>query len=672
MARHSAQLLLSGEVSRDNAYPERRPARLGAHDRLAGVLARWVLHPVWHLIRPPARQLAGILPAVAAHAAAMQALDDEGLRDAARQMRKRLRRDGFGVALVGECFALISEAAHRAIGYRHYPSQFQAGWALLQGRLVEMQTGEGKTFAATLPAAVVALAGHPVHVITVNDYLSRRDAAEMGVFYDFLGLSVAVVAQGMENAERAAAYQRDIVYCTNKEIAFDYLRDKIAHTERENRVQLAVNRLDQAAGARTPNVLRGLYFAIVDEADSVFIDEARTPLVLSASRSAQSEQAMYARALEIARGLEVGQQYSFDARDGTVLLTEAGRAKIARLCAGADGVWRSVRGREELVAKALRALVLFVRDRHYIVEDDAVQIIDESTGRTMPDRSWEHGLHQLIETKEGCTLTDRRETLARITYQRLFRRYLRLAGMTGTAQEVAGEIRAVFDLDVVTIPLHRPSRRRHMPLRCDLDKPAKYQAVAAMVAGMVADGGRPVLIGTRSVAASEEISAVLTAHGIAHALLNARQDQAEADIIAQAGLPGRVTVATNMAGRGTDIRLSPEVAAAGGLHVVLTEFHESRRIDRQLFGRCARQGDAGSYQEMISLDDDLFAYAPAATAWVRRLAAGKRALPPLLVRGLVRLAQYAAERRAAEQRMRNFRDDERMATVLAFTGQAME
>ena len=672
MARRSAQLLVSGAVSRDNAYPERRPAQLGTHDRVAGLLARWLLHPLWHLVRPPVRQLAGILPAVAAHAAAMQVLDDAGLRDAARHMRKRLRRDGFGLALVGECFALISEAAYRAIGHRHYPSQFQAGWALLQGRLVEMQTGEGKTFAATLPACVVALAGHPVHVITVNDYLSHRDAAEMGVLYGFLGLSVGVVAQGMENAERAAAYQNAIVYCTNKEVAFDYLRDKIAHAEQENRVRLAVNRLDQAGASRAPNVLRGLCFAIVDEADSVFIDEARTPLVLSASRSTQNEQPVYARALEIARALTVGSHYSFDARYGTVGLTEAGRAEIASQCAGAEGVWLSVRGREELIAKALRALLLFVRDRHYIVADDAVQIIDESTGRSMPDRSWEHGLHQLIETKEGCTLTDRRETLARITYQRLFRRYLRLSGMTGTAREVAGEIRAVFDLDVVAIPLHRPARRRHMPLRCCLDKATKYQTVADVVARMAADGGRPVLIGTRSVAASEEISAVLRARAIDHALLNARQDSAEADIIAQAGLPGRVTVATNMAGRGTDIRLSPEVAAAGGLHVVLTEFHESRRIDRQLFGRCARQGDAGSYQEIISLDDDIFAYVPLATAWVRRLAADGRVLPNMVVRGLVRLAQGAAERRATAQRMRNFHDDERMATVLAFTGQAME
>jgi len=321
------------------------------------------------------------------------------------------------------------------------------------------------------------------------------------------------------------------------------------------------------------------------------------------------------------------------------------------------------------VTQALSARILFRRDQHYVVSEGKVQIVDESTGRVMPDRSWEHGLHQMIEAKEGCAATERRETLARLTYQRLFRRYLRLAGMTGTAKEVAREIAAVYRLDVVRVPLHRPSRRSYGAARNCATLAEKWNAVADSVERMALFARRPVLIGTRSVKASEQLSAVLARRGIEHALLNAKQDKAEAEVIALAGQPGRVTVATNMAGRGTDIRLAPGVAESGGLHVILTEYHESRRIDRQLFGRGGRQGDPGSCEAIVSLEDETFAvHAPAAASLLRQALDSGRRLPAAAYGCLRALAQFAAERRSAYVRVQNLKLDRRLEQVLAFSG----
>ncbi len=596
------------------------------------------------------------------------ATDDE-LAARAVGMRARLRRDGFALPLVGECFALIGEAAARTITMRHYGVQLMAGWALLQGRLVEMQTGEGKTFAATLPAATVALAGYPVHVITVNDYLASRDAKIMGPLYEFLGLTTGAVVQSMEREERRKAYGCSIVYCTNKDIAFDYLRDGVAMTGKSSRLHLSLERL-KSAGPQQPNlVLRGLYFGIVDEADSVFIDEARTPLILSASVGPSEEKEQSEQALAIARALEQHEHFKVEAAPRIVTLEDAGKTRIGVLCDGLGGVWTSMRAREELVVQALTALTLFHRDQHYVVTDGKVQIVDESTGRIMPDRSWERGLHQMIEVKEDCEPTERRETLARITYQRLFRRYVRLAGMTGTAKEVAPEIRVVYGLDVVRVPLNRPSQRRYVKPRVCATKAEKWRLVVETVERIAMQEGRPVLIGTRSVGASDEISTILHQHGIAHALLNARQDQLEAEIIAGAGMPGVVTVATNMAGRGTDIRLGPGVAERGGLHVVLTDYHESRRIDRQLFGRTARQGDRGSCEAIVSLEDELFTvFVPKSARFVRHLVERGTPVPGFVFAALKWFAQGAAERRGAAIRVENLKTDRRLDRVLAFSG----
>jgi len=667
MARTS---ILSGgaPLAAARPYDERSEEPRGWHDRLAELLFAVAVRPAADRISNPAKRLARIVEMTDRHEERLRTASDAELRELAGGMRSRLRREGFTAEGVGECFALVREAAARTLGKRHYASQLQAGWGLLQGRMVEMETGEGKTFAATLPACTVALSGYPVHVVTVNDYLAERDAEEMGPLYRFLGLATGVVVQGMSREERRDAYARAITYCTNKELAFDYLRDRTALARRSSRLHLALEGLRGDASRGSDLVLRGLHYCIVDEADSVFIDEARTPLILAAAVPADDELAQCNLALDFAARLAPGEDYEVDFAQRSVTLTEDGKEKLAGFAEGLDGHWVSARAREELLSQALTARILFLRDQHYVVSEGKVQIVDESTGRVMADRSWERGLHQLIEAKEGCELTERRETIARLTYQRLLRRYLRLSGMSGTAKEVAREISTIYRLDVVRVPLHRPSRRMLLGARTFLTLQEKWIAVADSVERMVREQ-RPVLIGTRSVKASEEISAVLAGRGVAHALLNAKQDKAEAEVIGQAGQPGRVTVATNMAGRGTDIHLGEGVAERGGLHVILTEYHESRRVDRQLYGRCGRQGDPGSCEAIVSLEDDVFLVnAPRATQVVRGLVEDGKRVPAAVYAALRAFAQHSAERRSAQVRIQNLRLDQRLEQVLSFSG----
>jgi preprotein translocase subunit SecA len=660
-----------GDVALASArhYVERGEIEPAWHDRLANSLYVWTLAPAVGRLSQWRGEARRVVAATAQLEARYRSMADNELRASATAMRGRLRRDGFAFALVVECFALIRAAAERTLGQRHYDTQLMAGFELLRGRLVEMATGEGKTFCATLPACTVALAGYPVHVITVNDYLARRDADKMRPLYDFLGLGVGTVVQGLKRDLRRQAYAESVTYCTNKELAFDYLRDSVALQGRTSQLHQALKRLAGESAQDRALVLRGLYFAIVDEADSVFVDEARTPLILSASAGSNEDAAQCAQALEFAARLAEGEDFRINALERSITLSEAARGKLDEHADGQSGIWTSVRAREELVRQALSALHLYLRDQHYVVVEDKIQIVDESTGRVMPDRSWERGLHQMIEIKESVALTPRRETLARLTYQRLFRRFVHLSGMTGTAAEAAHEIKSVYGLSLARVPLHRPSRRRHLPVSVYPDLPQKWEAVADVAEHLALGAGRPVLIGTRSVQASEQISAVLTRRGLPHALLNAKQDADEAQVIVGAGQAACVTVATNMAGRGTDIELGPGVEAKGGLHVILTEYHDSRRVDRQLFGRSARQGDAGSCEAIVSLEDDIFTVgAPGATALLRRaLHAGVRVSAPVF--GALRaMAQWSAERRQAEVRMQNLKQDRQLNQVLAFTG----
>ena len=646
MSRRAA--LAPGARDAGSAYAERAEEQERWHDRAAGWLLSRIVRPVLDRAVDPAARLRRVVGLAELNGNVLGQADDAELRERALRLRAALRRRGFVPEPVAECFALVREVADRTVGQRPFDVQMMGAWALLQGTLIEMQTGEGKTLTAALAACAGAMAGIPVHVITVNDYLAGRDAETMGPIYAFLGLSVGVVVQGRAPEARRAAYSCDVTYCSNKELAFDYLRDRTVLLSRGSRLHLALEKLRGEPPRAARLVLRGLHFGIVDEADSVLIDEARTPLLLASTGEAADERELCGQALEIARALASPADFVIEDRHRMIRLTQAGKERIAQRAEQLTGVWTSTRAREELVTQALSALSLFHRDQHYVVTEGKVQIVDEFTGRIMPDRSWERGLHQLIEAKEQCELTPRNDTVARITYQRLFRRYLRLAGMSGTAREVAPELWSVFGLRVVRMPLNRPSRRRILPGTLFRTENDKWRAVAQLAARFARDDGRPVLIGTRSVKASETLSRMLRELDVAHALLNAKQDREEADIIAAAGQPGRVTVATNMAGRGTDIRLAPGVAERGGLLVILTECHESRRIDRQLFGRCGRQGDPGSGAAMVSLDDELFrTFAPALCALFRR-GSGTAGIMPRWARcGAARRRQPSGATRAS-------------------------
>jgi preprotein translocase subunit SecA len=638
------------------AYPERAELREGRLERLMAA-ARYFTGRA----RTGSTRLARIVQATDAAATGLEALSDRQLADRAAELRMRLRRAGFrDLALAAACFALVREAASRTIGQRHFAVQLVGGWAMLNGMLAEMDTGEGKTITATLTAATAAFAGRAVHVVTVNDYLAERDTETMGPVFRALGLSVGCVKQGMDPESRRAAYRCDVTYCSNKEIAFDYLRDRMLLGGKPRAIAMKMDALAGAsAGQRL--LLRGLQFAIVDEADSVLVDEARTPLILSTEARQSQEERLHEQALDLARQLG---EHDYAIRDAGVEISATGIDRLDSLCEALSGVWRGPRRREQLVRQALTALHVFQRDKHYLVRADKVVIIDENTGRLMPDRSWEQGLHQLIEIKEGCEVTGRRETLARISYQRFFRRYVHLSGMTGTASEVASELWAVYRLRVARIPTNKPARRMREAGRIYGRTHLKWQAVVASIRRQRA-AGRPVLIGTRSVAASEALARELDAAQIPYRLLNARQDREEAEIVARAGDPGCVTVATNMAGRGTDIKLATGVAEIGGLHVIATELNDSARIDRQLFGRCGRQGDPGSCEAILAIEEDLVAsFLPLAARRLRMVDKPPRGL----AQAVFRVAQWRAERAHSRMRRDLLDLDDYLGDVLAFSG----
>lgn len=590
---------------------------------------------------------------------------DSHLRPRLNDVVRQIRKEGFSDPALANAFALVREASRRTLGMRHHDVQLLAGRALLRGRLAEMSTGEGKTLAATLAACTAAVTGAVVHVVTVNDYLAERDAEHNRPLFEMLGLSVGVVLQDMEIPKRREAYASDITYVSNKELTFDYLKDCIALGE----ASLTQQRLRELAGGGhgEPPILRGLHVAIIDEADSVLIDEAGTPLIISETLPDDLDPAIYTQSITLAGSLRQDIDFVQGAhRD--IWLTATGKQVVRKASAGFGGLWHSPLWREEFVQKALSAIHGFQRDQHYILADGKVQIVDESTGRVMPDRTWERGLHQMIESKEGCEVTGQRRTLAQITYQRFFGRYLLLCGMTGTAQEVAAEVKRCYDLSITRIPTHKPSRRKRLADRICANSELRWREVARRAAEMAATG-RSVLVGTRSVEASERLGTLLQDAGILHAVLNARQDETEAEAVAQAGQPGRITVATNMAGRGTDIKLASEVEQAGGLHVILTEFHESARVDRQLFGRCARQGDPGSTEAIVSIDDELFRqFAPPLGRLLMRALVGKQRHSERWMRRWVTYVQDRAERHYRRQRTDTMRRDSEWVRALGFVG----
>lgn len=504
-------------------------------------------------------------------------------------------------SLLVPVFALVREASRRVLNMAHFPVQILGGIGLHKGHIVEMATGEGKTLVATLPSFLNALTDRGVHVVTVNDYLATRDAEEMGKVHRFLGLTVGVITSESTPHQRQAAYRCSITYGTNKEFGFDYLRDEL-RAQPNNWFEFG-KRIEHL---RVQQVQRpDFHYAIVDEADSVLIDEARTPLIISNAPPVDEELAHeYVLANKAAMQLIEDIDYTYERAERKVEWLRAGEQRITQMLGGQ----RSLSGHRvdwhEACLRALKAHILFHRDVDYVVEDGEVIIVDENTGRKMPGRQWEEGLHAAVACKEGLELKGHAESLARTTYQIYFNRYEKLSGMTGTADTDASEFAEIYRVGTLPIPTNRPCIRKVGEDLVFATEEEKWNAVAEEVKTYI-EHGRAVLVGTRSIDKSEVLSKKLTELNIPHTVLNARNEAKEAAIVAEAGQPGRVTVATNMAGRGTDIKLAPEVAQAGGLHVIGTERHESRRVDNQLIGRSARQGDPGSAQFFVSVEDPL-------------------------------------------------------------------
>ena len=513
----------------------------------------------------------------------MEKLSDGDLRHKTGEFKERLANGETLDDLLVETFAVAREAGRRAVDMRHYDVQLIGGVVLHEGKIAEMATGEGKTLVATLPAYLNSLAGEGVHIVTVNDYLARRDMEWMGPLYELLGLKVGAIQHDMPDADRRAAYASDITFGTNNEYGFDYLRDNMKFRN-EDMVQPIHN------------------FAIVDEVDSILIDESRTPLIISGPAESSTE--MYYKVDKVIPALRAESDYEVDEKNRSAALTEEGVAHLEKLL-GVDNLYDAAHmDLVHHVQQGVKAHALFKRDKDYLVKDGEVVIVDEFTGRMMPGRRWSDGLHQAVEAKEGVKIERENQTLATITFQNFFRMYDKLSGMTGTAMTEAPEFHKIYDLEVMEIPTNKDLIRDEMPDVIFRTEPEKWNAVVDEIVDQN-ETGRPVLVGTTSIEKSEKISKMLGRRGVKHVVLNAKHHEREAEIVALAGQPDAVTIATNMAGRGTDIVLGDGVTDLGGLHVLGTERHEARRIDNQLRGRTGRQGDPGSSQFFLSLEDDL-------------------------------------------------------------------
>jgi preprotein translocase subunit SecA len=526
--------------------------------------------------------------------ATTQRLSDAELKGKTAEFRARLAKGETLDDLLPEAFAACREVSKRALGLRHFDVQLIGGWVLHKGMIAEMVTGEGKTLVATLAVYLNALRGRGVHLVTVNDYLARRDAEWMRPVYEGLGMTVGAIQAPMHSEERIPQYQCDVTYGTNSEFGFDYLRDNMK-VRKDLQCQ------------------KTLAYAVVDEVDSILIDEARTPLIISGP--AEEDRGKYEEADAVVRRLVPVEDFEIKEKEHQCVLSDEGIEKAERL-AGVSFFEGGVTDWPHLLETALRAHHIYKRDTDYVVKDGQVIIVDEFTGRLMEGRRWSDGLHQAVEAKEKITIREENQTLATITYQNFFKLYEKLAGMTGTAATEAAEFWKIYKLEVLSIPTNRPLIRTEMDDMIYRTEREKYGAVVEEIARMHATG-RPILVGTTSIEKSERISGMLSRRGVEHVVLNAKHHEREGAIVAQAGQAGKVTIATNMAGRGTDILLGPGVAAGGGLHIIGTERHESRRIDNQLRGRAGRQGDPGSSQFFLSLEDDLMRiFAP---EWVSKL-----------------------------------------------------
>jgi preprotein translocase subunit SecA len=624
---------------------------------------------VYHRRRSVLEELRTQAEQIEALAGQWKDLPNHLLHERLMEFRAVFRRGGKATAeALLPALAAIREAADRQLGLRPFGVQLMGALALHRGCLAEMATGEGKTLTAGLAAVLAGWTRRPCHIVTVNDYLVERDAHWLRPLYTVCGVRVGCVTGQMPPPERQKGYACDITYATSKELLADFLRDRLRIGPLRHPTRRLIRHLLSAQLAGTDGVvMRGLHTAIVDEADSVLIDEAVTPLIIASPHENELLKQACQIATELVAGLEPQVHYQPNLRYREIELTEAGRRTIAATCASLPGLWRGEERRLELVRQALSAREFFHRDKQYIIQDGKVVIVDEFTGRPMPQRTWREGMHQAIEAKENLPISDPSETIARLSFQRFFRCFYRLAGMTGTAREAAGEFWQIYTLPVVAIPTNRPCIRQHWPDRVFADEPSKWQAVV-MEIERLHQTGRPILAGTRNVAASEKLAGLLVERGLNCNVLNAVRLPEEAAIVALAGQPGHITIATNMAGRGTDIKLGEGVAARGGLHVIATERHESGRVDRQLFGRAARQGDPGSAQAFVSAEDELLRrYLPKPAQHALRRALTYR-LPgqTRIAHSAFALAQQQAQALAFKQRQAVLRTDTWLEEALSF------
>jgi preprotein translocase subunit SecA len=579
---------------------------------------------------------------VQAQDASYSKVDDAQLHKSSLSLRYRALSGEPAEKLLVPAFGLVRQAAQRALGMAHYPVQILGGIALHHGAIAVMQTGEGKTLTATLPLYLAALSQQGTHLITANDYLAQRDAELMRPLFERLGMRVGVVTGDSTPEQRRAAYAADITYTTAKEIGFDFLRDRIAQRQAQELPTIAGGLMETG---NSSTVQREFHFALIDEADSILIDEARTPLIVSSPipNTENPRATLYLWAAAAAAEFQAETDYSREIQHRRVQLTAAGRRKTRQLPRPKDLATVPLLELYQFIEQAIVVEQFFQAGRQYLIKDNEVQIVDEFTGRVADGRKWRSGLHQMIEARHHVKITHETGEAARVTVQDLFLRYPRLAGMTGTVAASGPELRAIYKLWAVDIPTNRPPKRERFPDRLCQSAEQKWDAIASEVE-RIHRTGRPVLVGTRSIELSQRLSERLQARQIQHQVLNATHAAAEAEIVAQAGQVGAVTVATNMAGRGTDIQLSLEAFDAGGLHVICSELHESARIDRQLIGRCGRQGDPGSYQHFHCWEDDILVagYGKRAERWRAAIRRG------VTVRGDVsvfRRAQQRVERR---------------------------
>ena len=596
-------------------------------------------------------------------ASSFEHLSDHALREALMAHRSVFRRKPSAEDEI-RALAAIREAAFRTLGLRPFVVQLAGALALCRGYLVEMATGEGKTLTAGLAAVLIGWKRKPFHLITVNDYLVERDARWLASLYEFCRIRVGTVVGESNPDQRRAAHRCDVTYTTSRELLADLLRDQMRQPRQTPRSSTLLGQMLSGNQVGNQPVLRGIHTAIVDEADSILIDEAVTPLIISSPRPNPSLKEAIHRAESIACQLIREEDYTINPTYREVELTRQGEARAAQLAHDWPGIWRSASRREELLKQALVAHNFFEKGKQYILQDDKVVIVDEFTGRPMPQRSWRQGLHQAVEVKEGLDPSDPNETVARMSFQRFFRCFVRLSGMTGTAAESASELWRIYELATVRLPHNKPCIRRARPSVILPDQSRKFDAILREVQALHTEG-RPILIGTRSVSVSEAIGRLLEQAGLPHQILNATRLQEEAMIVARAGERGRITVATNMAGRGTDIKLDQGVTNLGGLHVIATEPHESSRVDRQLFGRSGRQGDPGTCRLFASLEDELMVRTlrgAEPSHWKQNLI---RLIPGRL---LFWLAQRVSERRAYRQRLAVLRSDRWLDESLSFAG----